>query len=216
VGTLSPSKQVPLNKSRAPGEGMPAAREEWTSKQHVGTLGGIKNEKVLTCGSPAKSNAENQQDVAPNPAEPCQPLQSVPLLMDLPFFKFSREPGKGHNHPLEPSSIPSQFNIKQAFYGKLSKLQLNSTSFNYSSDTPAFPRSLAGSMMQLTHKANFAASHNSSLSVQMFADGSSIDEISFKCSCSLKAMIMCKGCGAFCHDDCIGPSKLCVLCLVVR
>ncbi|XP_075577324.1 polycomb group protein ASXL1 isoform X1 [Pelecanus crispus] len=216
VGTLSPSKQIPLNKSCASGEGMPAAREEWTSKQRTNTPGGIKNEKVLACGSPAKSNAENRKDAAQNPVELTEHLQSVPLVMDLPFFKFSREPGKGLNHPLEPSSIPSQLNIKQAFYGKLSKLQLNSTSFNYSSNTPAFPRSLAGSMMQLTHKANFAANHNTSLSVQMFADRSSVDEIPFKCSCSLKAMIMCKGCGAFCHDDCIGPSKLCVLCLVVR
>ncbi|XP_054701447.1 polycomb group protein ASXL1 isoform X3 [Grus americana] len=216
MGTLSPSKQIPLNKSCASGEGMPAAREEWTSKQHTDTLGGIKNENALACGSPAKSNAENRKDAAQNPVELTEHLQNVPLVMDLPFFKFSREPGKGHNHPLEPSSIPSQLNIKQAFYGKLSKLQLNSTSFNYSSNTPAFPRSLAGSMMQLTHKANFAANHNTSLSVQMFADSSSVDEISFKCSCSLKAMIMCKGCGAFCHDDCIGPSKLCVLCLVVR
>ncbi|XP_009574070.1 PREDICTED: putative Polycomb group protein ASXL1, partial [Fulmarus glacialis] len=216
MGTLSPSKQIPLNKSCASGEGMPAAREGWTSKQHTNTLGGVKNENVLACGSPAKSNAENRKEAAQNPVELTEHLQSVPLVMDLPFFKFSREPGKGHNHPLEPSSIPSQLNIKQAFYGKLSKLQLNSTSFNYSSNTPAFPRSLAGSMMQLTHKANFAANHNTSLSVQMFADSSSVDEISFKCSCSLKAMIMCKGCGAFCHDDCIGPSKLCVLCLVVR
>ncbi|XP_010282143.1 PREDICTED: putative Polycomb group protein ASXL1 [Phaethon lepturus] len=216
MGTLSPSKQIPLNKSCASGEGMPAAREEWTSKQHTNTLGGIKTENVLSCGSPAKSDTENRKDAAQNPVELTEHLQSVPLVMDLPFFKFSREPGKGHNHPLEPSSIPSQLNIKQAFYGKLSKLQLNSTSFNYSSNAPAFPRSLAGSMMQLTHKANFAANHNTSLSVQMFADSSSVDEISFKCSCSLKAMIMCKGCGAFCHDDCIGPSKLCVLCLVVR
>ncbi|XP_071616060.1 polycomb group protein ASXL1 [Heliangelus exortis] len=216
TGTLSPSKRVPLIKSRAPGEGMPAAREEWTSKQQGDTLGGIKNENVLGCGSPAKSNVENLKDAAQNPTEPSEHSQSVPLGMDLPFFKLSREPGKGHNHPLEPSSIPSQLNIKQAFYGKLSKLQLNSSSFNYSSNTPAFPRSLAGSVMQLTHKANFAANHNTSLSVQMFADSSSVDEISFKCSCSLKAMIMCKGCGAFCHDDCIGPSKLCVLCLVVR
>ncbi|NXG68539.1 ASX protein, partial [Baryphthengus martii] len=162
------------------------------------------------------SDAENRRDVARSPTEPAEHLQSVPLVMDLPFFKFSREPGKGHNQPLEPSSIPSQLNIKQAFYGKLSKLQLNSAGFNYSSNTPAFPRSLAGSVVQLTHKANFAAGRNAALSVQMFADGGGVDEISFKCSCSLKAMIMCKGCGAFCHDDCIGPSKLCVLCLVVR
>ncbi|NXF39792.1 ASX protein, partial [Nyctibius bracteatus] len=216
VGSLSPSEQIPPHKSCAAGEGMAAVREGWASKQHADTLGGRRNEKVLACGSPAKSNVENRKDAAQNPAELPEHVQSVPLVVDLPFFKVSREPGKGHNPPLEPSSVPSQLNIKQAFYGKLSKLQLNSTSFNYSSNTPAFPRSLAGSVVQLTHKANFAANHGAALSVQMFANSSSGDEISFKCSCSLKAMIMCKGCGAFCHDDCIGPSKLCVLCLVVR
>ncbi|XP_048818615.1 polycomb group protein ASXL1 [Lagopus muta] len=216
MGALAPSKQISVTKSCASAEGMPAAREEWASKQHGNTLGGPKNENVLACGSPTKGSGERQKDAAPNPAELREHSQSVPVAMDLPFLKLSREAGKRHNHPLEPSSIPSQFNIKQAFYGKLSKLQLNSTSFNYSSSAPAFPRSLAGSMMQLSHKANFAANHNTSLSVQMFADSSSVEEISFKCSCSLKAMIMCKGCGAFCHDDCIGPSKLCVLCLVVR
>nr|XP_021383063.1 polycomb group protein ASXL1 [Lonchura striata domestica] len=214
--TLSPGKQIPLDKGCALGEGIPAAREEWTSKQHSSTPGGIRSEKVLVCGSPAKSNAENQGDVAQQPTELAGHTQREPLVVDWPFFKFSRDPGKGQCHPLEPSSIPSQLNIKQAFYGKLSKLQLNSTSFNYSSNTPAFPRGLAGSVVQLTHKANFAASRNTALAVQMFADSSSVDEISFQCSCSLKAMIMCKGCGAFCHDDCIGPSKLCVLCLVVR
>ncbi|XP_046675289.1 uncharacterized protein LOC124364124 [Homalodisca vitripennis] len=34
------------------------------------------------------------------------------------------------------------------------------------------------------------------------------------CHCSLKAMIACKKCGAFCHDDCIDPSRLCVTCLI--
>lgn len=44
-------------------------------------------------------------------------------------------------------------------------------------------------------------------SVQTTSGGSS-------CACSLKALVMCKKCGAFCHDDCIGPSKLCVTCLI--
>lgn len=34
------------------------------------------------------------------------------------------------------------------------------------------------------------------------------------CVCNLRAMIVCKKCGVFCHDDCIGPSKLCVTCLI--
>jgi hypothetical protein len=32
--------------------------------------------------------------------------------------------------------------------------------------------------------------------------------------CNLKPMVVCKKCGAYCHHDCIGPSKLCVECLV--
>jgi hypothetical protein len=34
------------------------------------------------------------------------------------------------------------------------------------------------------------------------------------CACSLKALVECVQCGAFCHDDCVGPSRLCVECLV--
>ncbi|XP_053101810.1 polycomb group protein ASXL1 [Hemicordylus capensis] len=204
LGMLTHSKPAP--KSSASGDGGQAIKEDWPPKQqraHRG--GGVENKDA--CSGPVKRNVEKRKEVPPSPGE----LQSIPFVRDLPFFKLPREPGKGLTQPLEPSSIPSQLNIKQAFYGKLSKLQLN-----YASNTPVFSRSLAGSMMQLSHKANFAASHGMSLSAQMFADSSSMEEISLQCSCSLKAMIMCKGCGAFCHDDCIGPSKLCVLCLVVR
>ncbi|CAG2196410.1 ASXL [Mytilus edulis] len=34
------------------------------------------------------------------------------------------------------------------------------------------------------------------------------------CACNLKAMIMCNKCGAFCHHDCIGSSRLCVNCVI--
>nr|CAD7397832.1 unnamed protein product [Timema cristinae] len=34
------------------------------------------------------------------------------------------------------------------------------------------------------------------------------------CACNLNAMIMCKKCGAFCHDDCISPARLCYTCLI--
>ncbi|XP_068930037.1 polycomb group protein ASXL1 isoform X1 [Petaurus breviceps papuanus] len=217
VESVFPSRKPGLSKSTVSGGGVQTSRAEWSPKQPPNSFSSIKNENMLACGGgPPKSNAENRQGIGHKPFELMEHFQGVPLVMDLPFFKLPREPGKGLSQPLEPSSIPSQLNIKQAFYGKLSKLQLNSASFNYSSSTPAFPRSLAGSVMQLSHKANFAASHSASLSVQMFTDSSNMEEISLKCSCSLKAMIMCKGCGAFCHDDCIGPSKLCVLCLVVR
>ncbi|KAJ6661144.1 hypothetical protein lerEdw1_015280 [Lerista edwardsae] len=61
-----------------------------------------------------------------------------------------------------------------------------------------------------------ADSHGQPLPSQPFSEEDSLEDLPSKCYCRLKAMIMCKGCGAFCHDDCIGPSKLCVSCLVVR
>ena len=33
-------------------------------------------------------------------------------------------------------------------------------------------------------------------------------------SCNMKAMVMCKSCGAYTHDDCISATKLCVTCLI--
>ncbi|NXS53997.1 ASX protein, partial [Brachypteracias leptosomus] len=67
-----------------------------------------------------------------------------------------------------------------------------------------------------TSQAMNSSNHAQTIPVQAFAEESSMEDSPSKCYCRLKAMIMCKGCGAFCHDDCIGPSKLCVSCLVVR
>ncbi|XP_006860832.1 PREDICTED: putative Polycomb group protein ASXL1 [Chrysochloris asiatica] len=212
--SLVPNGELGPSKSSMSG-GVQITRDEGAPKPPPASAGSIKTEKTFA-GESLKMNAENRKAIGCSPLELMDHLQGMPFLMDLPFWKLPQEPGKGLSQPLEPSSIPSQLNIKQAFYGKLSKLQLRSTSFNYSSSSPTFPRGLAGSVVQLSHKADFGTSHSASLSLQMFTDSSTVESISLQCACSLKAMIMCQGCGAFCHDDCIGPSKLCVLCLVVR
>ncbi|XP_040837584.1 polycomb group protein ASXL1 isoform X2 [Ochotona curzoniae] len=213
VPPVFPSRKLTLSKNSVSGGA--DVREDWAPKPPPAVAGNIKREKPIG-GGPLKADAENRKASGHSPLELVGHLQGMPFVMDLPFWKLPREPGKGLSQPLEPSSIPSQLNIKQAFYGKLSKLQLSSTSFNYSASSPTFAKGLAGSVVQLSHKANFGASHSASLSLQMFTDSSTVESISLQCACSLKAMIMCQGCGAFCHDDCIGPSKLCVLCLVVR
>ncbi|XP_076967681.1 polycomb group protein ASXL1 isoform X3 [Tamandua tetradactyla] len=214
VPPVFPSRRLGPSKNSVSG-GEQSAREDWASNPTPASIGSIKSEKTFV-GDPLKMNAENRKAVGQSTLELTDHLQGMPFVMDLPFWKLPREAGKGLSQPLEPSSLPSQLNIKQAFYGKLSKLHLSSTSFNYSSSSPTFPKRLAGSVVQLSHKANFGTSHSASLSLQMFTDSSTVESISLQCVCSLKAMIMCQGCGAFCHDDCIGPSKLCVLCLVVR
>ncbi|XP_076596527.1 polycomb group protein ASXL1 isoform X2 [Chaetodon auriga] len=112
------------------------------------------------------------------------------------------------------SSLPFQL---QHNYGKLPKQCGGVGGVSYTAnvsvmDNGGFSRSMADSVLQLRPHL---ASNQTTLSIQAFTD-STAEEVALKCSCRLKAMIMCQGCGAFCHDDCIGPSKLCVSCLVVR
>ncbi|XP_026776307.3 putative Polycomb group protein ASXL1 isoform X4 [Pangasianodon hypophthalmus] len=134
-----------------------------------------------------------------------------------------------------PSST-SASSFPYHLYGKLPKLQQSggggvlsgdtgggsSSGFSYTAnvsvvDGSGFSRSIADSVLQLRPRVSVGntGSQSTALSIQAFAD-SAAEEVALKCSCRLKAMIMCQGCGAFCHDDCIGPSKLCVSCLVVR
>lgn len=36
-----------------------------------------------------------------------------------------------------------------------------------------------------------------------------------QCECNIRgAMVICRQCGAFCHDDCIGPQRICAICLI--
>ncbi|KAM9445261.1 polycomb group protein ASXL1 isoform 5-T5 [Clarias gariepinus] len=132
-----------------------------------------------------------------------------------------------------PSST-SASSFSYHLYGKLPKLQQSgggsaltgdtgggsSSGFSYTAnvsvvDGSGFSRSIADSVLQLRPRVGNTGSQSTALSIQAFAE-SAAEEVALKCSCRLKAMIMCQGCGAFCHDDCIGPSKLCVSCLVVR
>lgn len=132
--------------------------------------------------------------------------------------------------PVSSSPSSSASSLPYQLYGKLPKLQQSgggvsggsSTSFSYTAnvsvvDGSGFSRSIADGVLQLRPRmsVNNGGGQSATLSIQAFADNAA-EEVALKCSCRLKAMIMCQGCGAFCHDDCIGPSKLCVSCLVVR
>ncbi|XP_058847022.1 polycomb group protein ASXL1-like isoform X2 [Acipenser ruthenus] len=185
-------------------EVVPTVKIDWHPKQQPG----VKNENP-SCQSPSKNVlATGKKDLASS-FESKEHFPGTLLNVGMSLVRLTRESGKPFQHPLEPSYIPFQLNIQQQFYGKLPKLHYNSSSvFNYTTNMPisdralsGFSKNIANSVMQLQQKT--------------FAEHS-VEEMALKCSCRLKAMIMCQGCGAFCHDDCIGPSKLCVSCLVVR
>ncbi|XP_053323433.1 putative Polycomb group protein ASXL3 [Spea bombifrons] len=110
---------------------------------------------------------------------------------------------------LQTQQLPQQ----QQQCGNYPAIQFGSTSFKRAAS--AIEKSI-GILGSNSKPPPGLGGQNTPMPAQTFADSSSADELELKCSCRLKAMIVCKGCGAFCHDDCIGPSKLCVACLVVR
>ncbi|XP_041060686.1 putative Polycomb group protein ASXL1 isoform X4 [Carcharodon carcharias] len=203
-------------------ESMPNVRRDWLPKLHE-SFKVIKTENIPTC----RGNNQNQDIIGINdgayiPFDSKDKLYVGPIKMDCNIGKVMKETGLQFQHSSEHSLINSQLSIQQQLYGKLPKLSFSTTGFSHITNTSvselsmgSFPASLAGSVMSLSQKTNFG-NHNSAVPAQTFAESSGVNEMTFKCSCRLKAMIMCKGCGAFCHDDCIGPSKLCVSCLVVR
>lgn len=52
------------------------------------------------------------------------------------------------------------------------------------------------------------------IGIQVRQPNNNVTRNDTSCVCNLKAMIMCKKCGAFCHDDCISPSRLCATCWI--
>ncbi|MBN3311514.1 ASXL3 protein, partial [Atractosteus spatula] len=102
----------------------------------------------------------------------------------------------------------------QQVYGNYSTIHFGNNKFNRTASV--IEKSIGNFLGNSTSGASGLSNQSAPMSGQKYADGSRADELELKCSCRLKAMIVCKGCGAFCHDDCIGPSKLCVACLVVR
>eukprot|EP00076_Gallus_gallus_P018156 XP_015138100.1 putative Polycomb group protein ASXL3 isoform X3 [Gallus gallus] len=112
-----------------------------------------------------------------------------------------------------PQPQQQQQQQQQQLCGSYPTIHFGSTSFKRAAS--AIEKSI-GMLGSGSNAATSLSNQNAQMPVQKFADSSNADELELKCSCRLKAMIVCKGCGAFCHDDCIGPSKLCVACLVVR
>ncbi|XP_010209575.1 PREDICTED: putative Polycomb group protein ASXL3 [Tinamus guttatus] len=114
---------------------------------------------------------------------------------------------------LAAPKIQTQHPQQQQLCGNYPTIHFGSTSFKRAASAIEKSMGILGSG---SSAAAGLPGQSAPMPVQKFADSSNADELELKCSCRLKAMIVCKGCGAFCHDDCIGPSKLCVACLVVR
>ncbi|XP_071966829.1 polycomb group protein ASXL1 isoform X2 [Engystomops pustulosus] len=173
----------------------------------------------LKGGKYGTSNATTEPSLNPRPSKMSQGCQDgygdhkqrlnstaefagkVPILLYMPFSQFPKEVGVCVQLPAD-LEMSSSHKMKDAFLEMLSQ---DVASYHYAAGVRLSPE-------------NYSLTGSASLSVEVFAeqgDGGE-EQVSLRCSCSFKAMTMCEGCGAFCHIDCIGPSKLCVSCLVIR
>lgn len=91
---------------------------------------------------------------------------------------------------------------------------------SHSSTSVSVPASigLSNAGMLSAKMVNFQSSLGSSDRQPGFPNekgGGGGDSLKSGCACNHKAMIVCKNCGAFCHNDCInGQTRLCVACLI--
>lgn len=189
----------------------------------------VKNEVSARPSCQALAKSPPLKPLSVNKKEPASSVDSYLsggameglLNMEMTLARMAKkEHGKAPYSSASPSSTSpspssSVSSLPFQLYGKLPKQGGAGVSYTANvsvMDNGGFSRSMADGVLQL--RPRLAASQTT-LSIQAFTD-STAEEVALKCSCRLKAMIMCQGCGAFCHDDCIGPSKLCVSCLVVR
>ncbi|XP_071331262.1 polycomb group protein ASXL1 [Trachinotus anak] len=231
-----PNGPSPPHADTCPTEVLPTIKINWRPphphQQQLSPAPTIKNEAAVrpSCQALAKSSPTVALSVTKK--EPMSSMDSYLsggameglLNMEMTLARMAK---KEHSKALyssgspstssSPSPSSSASSLPFQLYGKLPKQGGGVGAVSYTAnvsvmDNGGFSRSMADGVLQLHPRL---ASTQTTLSIQAFTD-STTEEVALKCSCRLKAMIMCQGCGAFCHDDCIGPSKLCVSCLVVR
>lgn len=164
----------------------------------------------------AAPNTQPQQYASSNIQVNLQPMQqqqassaqqhgirqnwSGPQLQQQKHVNVSASPSVPSRNPVATPQTPPSVQ---------SDAQLVSMGMSMSAQIPGNGTSTTP---QLPVQADPASTENASDSSS--DDAMEKSSLTSDCDCHLKAMIMCTRCGAFCHDDCIGPTQLCFTCIV--
>nr|XP_027791558.1 putative Polycomb group protein ASXL3 [Marmota flaviventris] len=203
-----PNAEVPSDQKQPPVTMETTKRLSWP--QSTGICSNIKSEPLSFEEGLSSSCELGMKQVSYDQNEMKEQLKAFALKnADFSSYLLS-EPQKPFP---QLAAQKMQVQQQQQLCGNYPTIHFGSTSFKRAAS--AIEKSI-GILGSGSSPATGLPGQNAQMPVQNFADSSNADELELKCSCRLKAMIVCKGCGAFCHDDCIGPSKLCVACLVVR
>ncbi|XP_011360113.1 putative Polycomb group protein ASXL3 [Pteropus vampyrus] len=203
-----PNVEVPADQKQPPVTMETTKRLSWP--QSTGICSNIKSEPLSFEEGLGSSCELGMKQVSYDQNEMKEQLKAFALKnADFSSYLLS-EPQKPFT---QLAAQKMQVQQQQQLCGNYPTIHFGSASFKRAAS--AIEKSI-GILGSGSNPATGLPGQNAQTPVQNFADSSNADELELKCSCRLKAMIVCKGCGAFCHDDCIGPSKLCVACLVVR
>uniref|UniRef100_A0A8C6R963 ASXL transcriptional regulator 3 n=1 Tax=Nannospalax galili TaxID=1026970 RepID=A0A8C6R963_NANGA len=207
---LPTSAEVPSEQKQPPVTMETTKRLGWP--QSTGICSNIKSEPLSFEEGLSSSCELGMKQVSYDQNEMKEQLKAFALKnADFSSYLLS-EPQKTFTQlAAQKIQVPQQ----QQLCGNYPTIHFGSTSFKRAA-VSAIEKSIGILGSGSSPASTGLAGQSAQMPVQNFADSSNADELELKCSCRLKAMIVCKGCGAFCHDDCIGPSKLCVACLVVR
>ncbi|XP_032875568.1 putative Polycomb group protein ASXL3 isoform X1 [Amblyraja radiata] len=185
---------------------------------HANNTSGIKIEQFSGDDAFSKSCALDVKEISNDHYETKEHIKIFGPTMDVFFGKLVNESDFSSHLPTESpkpvSHLAAQKLVQQQqLYGNYSTIHFSGT--NLKQAASVIKQSIGSFLGSTGNDAIGLSNQNTSILAHRFSKNNAA-ELELKCSCRLKAMIMCKGCGAFCHDDCIGPSKLCVACLVVR
>ncbi|XP_078254654.1 putative Polycomb group protein ASXL3 isoform X2 [Rhinoraja longicauda] len=185
---------------------------------HANNTSGIKMEQFSGDDAFSKSCALDVKDISNDHDETKEHIKIFGPTMDVFFGKLVNESDFSSHLPTESPKPASHLTAQklvqqQQLYGNYSTIHFSGT--NLKQAASVIKQSIGSFLGSSGNDAIGLSNQNTSILAHRFSNNNTA-ELELKCSCRLKAMIMCKGCGAFCHDDCIGPSKLCVACLVVR
>ena len=122
-------------------------------------------------------------------------------LIGVPSLRPTSSVSKGSTNPVLNTLAKKSSSRPVANSALLQALNNNNSVASFTSQT--FSRAITSTLSSVANKAH----ENGTTPMSTLKDASN-------CICNKKALVMCRKCGAFCHDDCIGLAELCVACLI--
>ena len=120
--------------------------------------------------------------------------------------------------PNRPSSVENELiSSVQSLADQVNKIKHRDEPFTLSTIPESTYDQKTRSLIQVKMKPNFNKGKRmmlKSYGVPLLPKPPSMTYSMNPCVCNIKAMIACKRCGVFCHDECLSSNMMCLTCLI--